>query len=334
MSKTKLLCALTTALASASMFATPAVAQNHHAYENANGNAKFLRCGTEDPSLDRMLEIERKVQAYRDQKKGGNGNGNGNGNGGGGDGGGTGGGGGGTGSAPGSIVVDVYWHVLRTDSGQGGVSQSEIDASIASMNAGFAGTLGGLATATPFTFQLAGVTTTDNTDWYQARYGSAEESATRNALRAGDATALNVYSGEPRNNSGSLLLGYATFPDEYASNPVRDGVFILNTSVPGGASAGYNEGDTLTHEVGHWLGLYHTFQGGCQGGDLVSDTPAQRSPTSGCPSSSNTCKGGRYPGDDPIHNFMDYSTDVCLFEFTPGQSTRADDQWMTFRAGN
>ncbi|HEX2195273.1 MAG TPA: M43 family zinc metalloprotease [Candidatus Limnocylindria bacterium] len=91
-----------------------------------------------------------------------------------------------------------------------------------------------------------------------------------------------------------------------------------------------DEGDTMVHETGHWLNLEHTFFGQCnKNGDFVADTPPQKWATSGCPDGKDTCPA---PGLDPIHNYMDYSDDSCISEFTPGQVQRMRDAWLFWRA--
>ncbi len=118
----------------------------------------------------------------------------------------------------------------------------------------------------------------------------------KRSLRRGGADALNVYSVGFTSHPG--LLGYATFPWSYLSDRVNDGVVLYFKSLPGGGLTAYSLGRTLTHEAGHWLGLFHTFENGCSApGDGVADTPAEATPAYGCPVQRDTCPGA---GQDPF----------------------------------
>ncbi len=222
-------------------------------------------------------------------------------------------------------VISVYWHVINKGSGlaNGDIPASQITSQMNVLNAAYA--------STGWSFVLAGTNRTTNASWYTVTPGTTAETQMKNALRQGTADDLNIYSA----NIGQGLLGWATFPSDYVSSPKKDGVVILYTSVPGGTAAPYNLGDTGTHEVGHWMGLYHTFQGGCAtstttGGDLVADTPAEKSSAFGCPTGRDTCSSA---GVDPIKNFMDYTDDSCMNTFTAGQNTRVDAQFTAYRFG-
>ena len=222
------------------------------------------------------------------------------------------------------VTINVYFHVINKGTGisNGDISSTMINQQISVLNNAF-GPYG-------YSFVLAGTTRTTNATWYTMGYGSQAEAQAKAALRQGSADDLNIYSA----NLGGGLLGWATFPSSYQSKPTDDGVVVLFSSLPGGSAAPYNLGDTGTHEVGHWLGLYHTFQGGCsRNNDYVSDTPAERSPAYGCPVGRDSCAGRKYPGLDPITNFMDYTDDACMDRFSAGQGARMDSQWATYRQG-
>jgi Pregnancy-associated plasma protein-A len=83
--------------------------------------------------------------------------------------------------------------------------------------------------------------------------------------------------------------------------------------------------------VGHWLALFHTFDGGCSAnGDFVADTPAEKSPAFFCPIGRDSCSQPTRPGLDPIFNFMDYTQDSCMFMFSQGQTERMRAAWLRF----
>lgn len=224
---------------------------------------------------------------------------------------------GGVGVAGGTI--NVFFHVVNQgrSTQDGDVTRQMINAQIDVLNDAFA--------PTGWQFSLVGVDRTTNADWYNGCYGPAGNTM-KAALRQGTAADLNIYTCNPSDG----ILGYATFPADYDRAPAIDGVVLLDQSLPGGNAAPYNLGDTGTHEVGHWMGLYHTFQGGCsKKSDLVGDTPAEQSAAFGCPEGRDTCV--RDAGLDPITNFMDYTEDACMFQFTAGQDLRMDGQFSAYR---
>lgn len=219
-------------------------------------------------------------------------------------------------------TIDVYVHVIRQGVGieNGDVPDSMIQDQIAVLNAAYA--------FAGWSFNLISIDRATRPNWFTMGQGTLSERRAKRALRQGTADDLNIYTAGPAGG----ILGWSSFPWDYAGSPRLDGVVVHHATLPGGSLAPYNLGDTVAHETGHWMGLYHTFQGGCGSvGDSVNDTPRERSAAFGCPLGRNTCSQA---GLDPIFNFMDYTDDSCMDQFTDGQVARMESSFVVYRAGN
>ena len=230
----------------------------------------------------------------------------------------------------GSVLIPTVFHVI-SDHTLTTTERSRWETMIAAqmkvLNDSYSGQTAPNAANSPFRFDLTHITYTVNAEWYKVVPGKVERDM-KKALYEGDSTTLNVYTAD----IGAGLLGWSYFPKGYNNGrDYIDGVVMLDESMPGGTTDKYSEGDTLTHEVGHWMMLEHTFKSGCSASnDFVTDTPREAFPQFDCPIGADTCTA---PGLDPIHNFMDYTQDSCMNMFTPGQVERMNDAWLAFRAG-
>ena len=172
------------------------------------------------------------------------------------------------------VTIRTWIHVLRADTtvAGGNVPRAWIDDQIDVLNASFSGETGGNDSG--FRFELAGVTRTTNADWFDM-HSQGQDRKMKLELKRGGLRVLNIYTVAHR-----TLLGYAYLAQDAAQVGELDGVVVDYRTLPGGGLDIYSEGDTATHEVGHWLDLFHTFDGGCNRGDQVADTAPEASPRS------------------------------------------------------
>jgi hypothetical protein len=214
--------------------------------------------------------------------------------------------------------IPVAFHVIYKQDrrgSEGNVPEWQLDAQVDVLNAALAGS--------GFSFYKASVDRTNHSQWFTGCY--SQDAQIKQALAIDPAHVLNIYTCKP---SGGIL-GWAYYPWSFPETDYRHGVMLLYSSLPGGTAAPYNEGDTGTHEVGHYLGLAHTFENGCSvPGDWVSDTPYEASPAYGCPVGRDSCSTA---GLDPIRNFMDYTDDPCMYEFSGGQVDRMQAMTELYR---
>ena len=228
-----------------------------------------------------------------------------------------------------TLRIPVHVHVLG-GKGSKGPTKKRVRLQLRILDAAYAGAQSPTNSVTRFDFYLASFDRARRSTWRTAVIGGRDDMAMRRTLHRGGPDALNLYVSRPQSPGAGTVLGWATPPHEARRTTALDGVVIHQDSLPGGDFRGYNRGDTAVHEVGHWLGLFHTFEGGCEGpGDLVDDTPAQSEASSACDEAKDSCLA--QPGLDPVHNFMDYSVDGCMNSFTAGQVARMQDNWLAYR---
>lgn len=222
---------------------------------------------------------------------------------------------------PETVTINVqFTHI--TEGNQGIIEEQQREQQIEVMNKAFS------ESGIKFAYKPSSVVTANKPAWFNMGHGSAAEREAKTQLHVPSAYSLNLYTAGLQGG----LLGWARFPWQLAGDPIMDGVVILWSSFPGGESEPYNLGQTCTHEVGHWLGLFHTFQGGCDEiGDEIDDTAAHEAPNFGCPPDgrNGACSAQQKA---PTHNYMNYTDDACMTELTKGQIERMLDHIQTYRS--
>ena len=221
-----------------------------------------------------------------------------------------------------TVTVNVQFNHI-TNGSQGVIEEDQREKQIDVMNKAYS------KSGIKFTYDPSSVKTVDKPAWFNMGMGSAAERQAKTALHVPPQYSLNIYTAQLQNG----LLGWATFPWDLEGDPDMDGCVMLYSTFPGGTEAPYNEGQTTTHEAGHWFGLLHTFQGGCDGvGDEVDDTVAHSGPNFGCPPDGNNGACSQQE-KAPIRNYMNYTDDACMTEFTERQNERVQDMIQTYRSG-
>jgi len=232
---------------------------------------------------------------------------------------------------PAVIRIPTYVHVIKGKHRGERVpaGPKRVRNAIGILNNAMAGNQSKSSRPARYRFILKKIDYTKRDGWHHAFFNGPRDQRMKRALHRGNERTLNLYinGGGPRNEP---VLGWSRFPWEYRGTPRLDHVSVNFAALPGGRASGYNRGDTLVHETGHWLGLLHTFEGGCRGaGDIVADTPAEGEPSFYCETTRDTCTADTEK--DPVRNFMDYSLDSCMNQFSPGQVDRMDRAYQKYR---
>lgn len=264
--------------------------------QDAPAAPRFYRCGTPPPTPAAKIQANRVIDALRAYRV----------------------------NFRGKTVIPIRFHIIH-QGGRGYLPDRQLKAQVALLNRAYA------PASIQFTFADANLH--ENDAWFTLEPGSDAEIEMKTTLGTDTARSLNIYTAEPAGG----VLGYATFPWWYADTPQLDGVVVHHGSLPNAARPWgdqpwpFDLGMTAVHQVGHWCGLYHTFQGGCEApGDDIADTAYEQNAAAGCPlRQSSLCPDEtRF---DPVENYMDSSDDACMKQFTPLQYQRMKDMVGYYR---
>jgi hypothetical protein len=201
-------------------------------------------------------------------------------------------------------TIPVAFHVIHKGS-EGNLTDGDLQAQIAELNRGFK--------KFDATFEIVTIKRKKKGAWYKKCQKQGPFTKMTTQMAVNPAETLNIYTCRP----GGGVLGFAVPPGVIPENHPWNAVVLHWGTLPNGPLVPYDLGATATHEVGHYFGLFHTFENGCTApGDSVADTPFEASPAFGCQVGRDTCPQN---GADPVRNYMDYSDDRCFTGFSKGQ---------------
>jgi hypothetical protein len=257
---------------------------------------RLSRCGTPPPTPSEKIQVNRVIAALRAHGV----------------------------NFRGKTVIPIRFHIIHSG-GRGYLPDRRLKAQVEVLNRAYA--------PSSVAFKIIEAKLHENEAWLLHEQGSDAEIEMKIALGRDTARSLNIYTTEPGG-----LLGYAAVPWHYADAPALDGVVLHHASLPDATRGSvdrpwpFDLGMTAVHEVGHWTGLYHTFEGGCEApGDDIADTAYEEIGASSCPQNQpSSCPGEtRF---NPVDNYMDTSDDACMTHFTPLQYQRIKDMLIYYRS--